>query len=176
MAIGSKLKFQIFRASDAPGLMESACMSIEPMTDVQRTGLNKLLAEGYLEGDEVTVLCNIPGFSLTHAWLKKDYPLPLHSHDSDCLYCVVAGSLTMGTETLGPRDTFFVPDGVPYTYKPGPEGVEVLEFRKAAHFNFLNLAKGEAWWTKATETISANCADWKTAHPPSSFIPPSHNS
>lgn len=169
---GSQQKFEIFRAADAPALMESECMSIEPMNDVQREGISALLAAGYLEGDEVQVLCNFPGFSLTHAWLKKDYPLPLHTHDSDCLYYIVAGSLKMGTEELGPRDTFFVPAGVPYSYRPGSEGVEVLEFRHATAFNFVNLAKGADWWAKAAATIAANYKDWKTAQRPSTFPTP----
>lgn len=167
---GSPTGFKIFRGDDAPGLMAAGCMSIEPMTAVQRAGLKEVIAAGYLEGDEVKVLCDIPGFSLTHAWLKRNYPLPLHSHDSDCLYYIVAGTLVMGTETLGPRDGFFVPAGVPYTYRPGPDGVEVLEFRQATQFNFLNLAKGAAWWTKAAETVAANAPLWKTALRPSETI------
>ena len=167
MTEGSPTGFKIMRAADAPVLMAAACMTIEPMSDVQRSGLNAVVAAGYLEGDDIKVLCDIPGFSLTHAWLKKDYPLPLHSHDSDCLYYIVAGTLTMGTEALGPRDSFFVPAGVPYTYRPGADGVEILEFRQATHFNFLNLAKGEAWWAKAAETVAANAAGWKTAYRPS---------
>ena len=55
---------------------------------------------------------------------------------------------------------------MPYTYKVGPDGVELLEFRHATSFNFVNHAKGEAFWTKAIETVAANVADWKTAVPP----------
>ena len=172
MTDGSPAGFKIMRAVDAPGLMAAACMTIEPMNDVQRVGLKSVVAAGYLEGDEIKVLCDIPGFSLTHAWLKSDYPLPLHSHDSDCLYYIVAGSLTMGTETLGPRDSFFVPAEVPYTYRPGPDGVEVLEFRHNTQFNFLNLAKGEAWWKRAAETVAANAEGWKCARRPSDILDP----
>lgn len=160
-------QFQIFRAKDAPGLMDAGCMTIAPITPVQRAGVDAVIAAGYLEGDDVHVLCNIPGFSLTHAWFKKDYPLPLHSHDADCLYYIVSGTLRLGNEELGPRDTFFVPADVPYSYRPGPEGVEVLEFRQSNSFNFVNLAKGEAFWTKAAETVAANLDDWKAAVPPS---------
>lgn len=159
-------KMQIFRAKDAPGLMEAACMSVVPFTPVQRAGMDKVLEAGYLEGDKVKVLVNIPGFSLTHVWFKKDYPLPLHSHDADCLYYIIAGSLRIGTEALGARDSFFLPTGTPYTYRPGPEGVELLEFRHATHFNFLNLAKGEAFWARAAETVAANRSDWQTAQMP----------
>jgi mannose-6-phosphate isomerase-like protein (cupin superfamily) len=167
MAEGTKKGFTIYRAADAPGLMEAKIMEMAPMTDVQRAGLTKTVQSGYLQGDEVKVLVDLPGFSLTHAWLKKNYPLALHSHDSDCLYYIVAGSLRLGTEDLGPRDSFFVPADVPYTYKPGPDGVEVLEFRHATHFNFVNLSKTAAFWDKASQTVADNLEDWKVARPPS---------
>ncbi|MBV1687336.1 hypothetical protein KRR38_06515 [Novosphingobium sp. G106] len=160
-------KFQIFRAKDAPGLMEAKCMTVEPFSPVQRAGMDKVMAAGYLEGDEIKVLCQLPGFSLTHVWFKEGYALPLHSHDADCLYYIIAGSLRMGTEELGPRDSFFIPSGVPYTYKPGPEGVELLEIRQASTFNFVNLAKGEGFWEKALEATVQHREDWKTAKRPS---------
>lgn len=162
-----KTGFTIFRAKDAPGLMQSGCMSIAPITDVQREGLTKAVRAGYTEGDDVKILVDLPGFSLAHAWLKKNYPLALHSHDSDCLYYIIAGSLRLGTEELGPRDSFFVPAGVPYTYRPGPDGVEVLEYRHATQFNFVNHSKTAAFWDKAAQTVSDNLADWKGAKRPS---------
>lgn len=162
--------FRIYRAKDAPELMQSGCMSMAPISAQQREGVMKAVKAGYMEGDEVHVLVDLPGFSLTHAWLKKNYPLALHSHDSDCLYYIVAGSLRLGTEELGPKDSFFVPADVPYTYRPGPEGVEVLEFRHATHFNFLNLSKSETFWIKAAETVAANRDDWRTARPPSAAV------
>ncbi|HEX7820195.1 MAG TPA: hypothetical protein VF463_06205 [Sphingobium sp.] len=159
--------FKIYRAKDAPDLVETGAMTMEAMNDIQRSGLKKMVEVGYLHGDDVQMLVDLPGFSLAHAWLKKSYPLLLHSHDSDCLYYVVAGSLKLGTEELGPRDCFFVPANVPYTYKPGPEGVEVLEFRHTGNFNFLNLSKGAAFFEKAAETVAANVEDWKVATRPS---------
>ena len=159
--------FTIHRAKDAPGLMEAACMAIMPTTDIQKEGFRKAMAAGYGEGERCTVLVSLPGFSLTHAWMKTSYPLTLHSHDSDCLYYVVAGDLRLGTEELGARDCFFVPAGVPYTYKPGPNGVEVLEFRHETHFNFVNYSKSAAFYEKAAETCAANLETWRTAKPPS---------
>lgn len=157
-----QVQFQIFRAEDAKDLMAEGCMSIEPFTPVQREGMDKLVASGYMEGDEVKVLVNIPGFSLTHVWFKPDYPLPLHSHNADCLYYIIAGTLRMGSEELGPRDSFFVPSDVPYAYKPGPEGVELLEIRTASEFNFEPHGKTAAYWAKLAETAAANREGWKT--------------
>ena len=82
------------------------------------------------------------------------------------MYYIVSGSIRLGTEELGPRDCFFVPCDVPYTYKIGPEGVEVLEIRHANHFDFVNHAKGEAWWNKAAEETAARQESWKTAKRP----------
>lgn len=159
--------FTIFLAKDAPALMEAGVMSVAPMTDVQIEGFKKMRVAGVLDGEEVKVLVSLPGFSLAHAWMKKDYPLTLHSHDSDCLYYIVAGTLRLGTEELGPRDSFFVPADVPYTYRPGPEGVEVLEFRQETRFSFVNLSKGVGFYEKGALTCAANHDTWKVATPPS---------
>lgn len=162
-----KNQMKIFRAKDAPSLMEAGCMAMEPMSEQQVEGFRKLAQAGYLEGDEVKVLVDMPGFSLAHAWLKKDYPLTRHSHDSDCMYYIVAGSLRLGTEELGPRDCFFVPADVAYTYIPGPDGVEVLEMRHKPRFNFKNLTHSDSWWQKAEATCKARQQEWQSAVPPS---------
>jgi hypothetical protein len=60
-----------------------------------------------------------------------------------------------------------VPANVPYTHKPGPDGVEVLEIRHETSFNFVNLSKTEAFWNKATEIVAANLDDWRVAKRPS---------
>jgi hypothetical protein len=71
------------------------------------------------------------GMSLIHAWFGPHFPLFRHSHPrlGDCLYYVVAGSAVLGSQVLKPGDGFFVPNGMPYKYRAGPEGVEILEFR-----------------------------------------------
>jgi mannose-6-phosphate isomerase-like protein (cupin superfamily) len=37
------------------------------------------------------------GYSAVLVWGKPNYPLPRHSHMSDCMYFVISGSATMGT-------------------------------------------------------------------------------
>jgi len=71
------------------------------------------------------------GMSLVHAWFGPNFPLFRHSHPKygDCLYYIVAGSIVMGSRVLKAGDGFFVPNGAPYKYQAGPDGVEVLEFR-----------------------------------------------
>jgi hypothetical protein len=161
-----KQKFQIFRAADALDLEKSELQSMSALTPVESAGFGKMIEAGVVDGSEVRVLVNIPGFSLVHLWFKKDYPLPLHSHDVDCFYYVIAGSLRLGTEQLGPRDSFFVPAEAPYTYRAGPEGVEVLEIRQADRWNFKNLAKGQAFYDQAVQTITANRRLWQQVKRP----------
>lgn len=62
-------KIQLFRNDQSRDLMEA--MTVAPMTPEQRAGLTKMAQAGYTEGDEVRILVNLPGFSLTHAWLKR---------------------------------------------------------------------------------------------------------
>ena len=162
--------FQIFRAKDAIELMESGAMSISPITPLQREGVTKAVAAGYGEGAMTMSLVNMPGFSLTYAWMKKDYPLALHTHDSDCLYYIIAGTTRLGTEELAARDSFFVPANVPYTHRPGPDGVEILEIRHATAFDFVNLSKTESFWDKATGIVAANIDGWRAAKPPSALF------
>jgi hypothetical protein len=165
-----KNTMQIFHAAEARKLMEAGVMDLVPFDPMQRDGLTELLKAGYLDGDETRVLFNIPGFSLIHAWLKNDYPLLLHSHDADCLYYILAGTLRLGSEELGRGDGFFVPAGARYKYRPGPAGVEVLEFRHATRFNFRNYSNGEAFYKKAAETVAANVENWRHAKRPSDHL------
>ena len=87
--------------------------------------------------------------------------------------CVGCGSLFQPSlrtskfnEYRDVRDGFFVPAGTPYTYRPGPEGVELLEFRHATHFDFRLHVNNEAFWKKGAETVAKNRADWETAKMP----------
>ena len=71
------------------------------------------------------------GMSLAHVWFGANLPLFRHSHPAygDCLYYIVSGEARLGSQVLGPGDGFFVPNGMPYKYTAGPDGVELLEFR-----------------------------------------------
>lgn len=159
-------KFQIYRYADAPTLAESACMTFAPFADNIATLSQNAVEAGMDQGEHLRVLISIPGFSLTHVWFKKHYPLPLHSHDADCLYYIIAGSLRIGTETLGPRDGFFIPKDMPYAYVPGKDGVELLEFRHSTNFSFVNHANGKTFWDKAKITAANNAEEWKNAKRP----------
>ena len=167
MAQDAERQFTIYRSDDAPSLADSGMMQFEPFKESVLPILGRVQDAGVFNGEQARVLFAIPGFSLLHAWFKKDYPLPPHSHDADCLYYIVAGSIRLGTATLGPRDGFFVPANVPYSYTPGPDGGEILEFRHETSFNFVNHANGEAFWTRALETVKSAQGEWATAGMPS---------
>jgi hypothetical protein len=85
------------------------------------------------------------GLSLIQAWLKPEFIISRHSHNTDCLYYVVSGEARLGNQVLRAGDGFFVPADHPYAYSAGPEGAEVLEFRGASSFDITNLEKPEGW-------------------------------
>ena len=155
-------KFAIYRNADAPAFSEVDVMDYDGMTPQIEKTFAQLGEAGIDEGQTVKLLFSAPGFSLTYAWFKSGFPLPRHSHNADCLYYIIAGSLTVGSETLGAGDGFFVPTNAAYAYVPGPEGVEVLEFRDAERFNIKFLAGNPAFWTKALETVKAQRPAWRT--------------
>ncbi len=128
--------FAIFRASDAAKGGQSVAR--EPDGPVATQGYAALTEAGLREGCVLRTLFSTPVCSLVYVWFKSGFPLPHHSHSADCLYFIVAGSLKIGSEELGPGDGFFLGADVPYSYVPGPEGVEVLEFRTSDKFDFLS--------------------------------------
>lgn len=158
-------RFQIFRGADAP-LLEMA--EITGLSEVSAEGIRKVRdAGGNDAGQDIRVLLDIPGFSLTYAWFKSGYPLPRHSHKADCAYYIVGGSLQLGAEVLGKGDGFFVPAEAPYTYTVGPEGVEVLEVRHHGCHDIHIMASNAAFWAKAAESAAVNRDRWANERRPS---------
>jgi hypothetical protein len=111
-------RFAIYRGADAPDFSELSVMETVGITPAIAAGIEAAQAEGAADGDMVKLLFAMPGMSLTYAWFKSGYPLPLHCHNADCLYYIIAGSLQLGTEQLGKGDGFFVGSDVPYSYTP----------------------------------------------------------
>lgn len=163
-------RFAIYRAAEAPAFSEIEVMDTEGVTPELAETFARLGEAGIDEGQTVKLLFAAPGFSLTYAWFKSGFPLPRHTHDADCLYYIVGGSLTLGAETLGKGDGFFVPKDAAYAYVPGPQGVEVLEFRTADHFNIRFLAGNPAFWAKALATVQTERPGWAKQHPPSERV------
>ncbi len=148
-------------------MAECEIMHQAPMTEVEMAGSIAARDAGMLEGATLKVLFDVPGMSLTHVWFKSGFPLPRHTHDCDCLYYVLAGSLRIGTEVLGSGDGFFVGKDVPYAYAPGETGVELLEFRNSNDFDIKLLANNSNWWTKAVAKLERHRPEWSVEQPPS---------
>ena len=158
-------QFEIYRKRDARDYAEHKCMSLDDVTPVIAEGLS-CYGKADHGGAVVKMLYDRPGFSLTHVWFKSGYPLALHSHNSDCLYYIISGTVRMGTEELGPGDGFFVGEDVPYTYTPGPEGVEVLEFRDTDDFNIEFMTKTAKAWARIAERVQDRQSAWADEVPP----------
>lgn len=159
-------KIEIFRASGAQDLAERHLMEYVDLSPVIAAGMDRVVAEGVLDGTVVKTLFSMPGFSLTYAWFKSGFPLPPHAHNSDCLYYVIAGELTMGTELLRAGDGFFVPAHVGYSYVPGPNGVEIVEFRHTEQFTFRFLARSESAWEKIVQKLREHHPNWADERAP----------
>lgn len=142
-------------------------MSQAAPTATETAGAVAAIGAGMMDGTTVRLLFQMPGLSLTHAWFKSGFPLPRHTHDTDCLYYIVAGSLRIGVEDLGKGDGFFVGAGVPYSYTPGPDGVEVLEFRGSDAFDIRLMADNPGFWARAVARVEAKREAWAGEVPPS---------
>lgn len=159
--------FSVFKSSDAHDISEVPVVRWTPPGEVGQRGWEELVNAGYNDGHETKILFCAPGFSLTHVWFKSGIPLPRHSHDCDCLYYITAGSLRLGNQILGAGDGFFVGENVPYSYVPGEDGVEVLEFRATNSFDIKFLAENPDFWKRAVETAESRKATWAEEVKPS---------
>ncbi len=157
---------QIFRGKDAPSLEEAGHMEYVDDDPVILSGAAKLGEEGIGDGAVLKCLFSGFGFSLHYVWFKPGYPLPLHSHNGDCLYYIISGDIKMGTEAMAAGDGFFLPANTPYTYNVGDKGVEILEFRTDEDFDIQFKGKTDAYWEKMLERLRQQRPKWQSALPP----------
>jgi mannose-6-phosphate isomerase-like protein (cupin superfamily) len=156
----------IYRAADAQDINSTDFMLPPEMSDGTRVSLGDAVTEGAGAGAKGMVLMRQTdeegGFSLLHMWFKADYPLPRHSHDSDCMYYVVSGEAIMGNQTLRAGDCFFVPANAPYVYNAGPDGVEVLEIRHGVRQFDMKIPDAAAGrWQDMVDTTVSNRERWQ---------------
>ena len=143
--------------------VEPERMPREGIDESVRAGFAKIASSQQELGAKTLLVFSEPGeegFSLVYAWFKSGYLLPRHSHDSDCLYYVTAGELRIGSHVLRKGDGMFIPKNHAYGYQAGPDGVEILEFRNATHFNFVFKGNDEAHWARMADTYRARGALW----------------
>jgi mannose-6-phosphate isomerase-like protein (cupin superfamily) len=107
---------------------------------------------------------------VSYVWFKSGYPLPLHSHDIDCYYLVIAGAMKVGTETIEKGDGVFIPAGVPYTVNPGADGVEFIEMRTSPDYDTHYRAKTDAYWDRVADTRRARKEIWADEAAPYGLI------
>lgn len=91
------------------------------------------------------------GFSLVNIRLAPDAILPTHTHDVDCLYYVLSGSILLGRRTLAAGAGFFIPAERPYGYRAGADGAAVLEFRKSTHFGMVITETSPTRWQEIVD-------------------------
>lgn len=160
-------KFTIFHFRD--GKQPEDIMSVQPGNADNMPLIEQCIEAGIMEGADHRVVFSAFGMSIIHIWFKRSYPLPRHSHDTDCLYYIIAGSLRLGTEELGIGDGFFLPANTPYTYTAGPDGVELIEFRSTETFDYRDRT-GKAFWEKALRLTQENREAWQQARRPSGNV------
>ncbi|KHK91443.1 cupin domain-containing protein [Novosphingobium malaysiense] len=164
-------RFEIFRGADAPTLEECGCMTYEGDAPNLAAMQPRFAEATQARGEYNDVPYRRPGMSLARLWFKSGFPLPLHTHDCECLYYIVAGSVRMGSETLGAGDGFYVGADVPYSYTAGPEGVEILEFRNTDSFNIKVKDKPVEAWEKTVEVMRDASSRWDGENPPVRKMP-----
>lgn len=161
---GRKKRIAVFHRADA-GELPDGMMPREGIDDSVMAGLARLAEAGATEGlgERNQVLFREPGdegMSLIHVWFKSDYVLPFHSHSTDCLYYVLGGELKMGSHLLRKGDGVFIPADQGYGYEAGPEGMELLEFRNATHFNLFFRANTPERWEKIADVFTRRATIW----------------
>jgi len=159
-------KFTIFHYRDGSDPSEAEVMEVDPGKAENAPIIEQCIGAGILDGADNRLVFRGAGMSLVHIWFKPFFPLPRHSHDTDCLYYITAGSLRLGTRELKVGHGFFLPANAPYTYSPGPDGVELLEFRKAESFSYRDLT-APAFWKRALQIVRDYRGMWRTARRPS---------
>lgn len=63
-----------------------------------------------------------------------DFAAPVHTHSQDELIYVLEGSILLGRRELGPGATLSVGAGVRYTFRGGPQGFCLINYRRDASF------------------------------------------
>lgn len=161
-----KDKIQFYSSLDKNLTLEEF-MPDQIMSDSTKIGMVKLIENGFRKGFTSYTLINIPGFSITYAWFKSGFQLPVHSHNADCLYYIVAGQAILGNKTFNAGDGFFVPKETYYSYKAGSEGIEIIEFRHANQINMVYRDSKPEYWKRLAAIFAERSQYWDEEQPPS---------
>lgn len=64
-----------------------------------------------------------------------------HAHDVAEIMVIAAGEMHLGSEVLRPGSSLMVPPGVIYSFKAGPQGLDVLNFRPRSDMSYYTAAE-----------------------------------
>ena len=162
MKEGTRRGLQLFSRRTAPFVKDTGAQRPPEMDDAGREAVPELYAGA---GTVTKLLYGDPdgpddgGMSLTWARFGANFPLPRHSHNVDCVYYIIAGSVQMGNQTLGAGDGFFAGADAPYGYTAGPDGVELVEFRPKTCYD-SRLRESPEGWTRIIDGVRANRDAW----------------
>jgi mannose-6-phosphate isomerase-like protein (cupin superfamily) len=126
---------------------------------IQR-GLQRMREQGDTGGAAAFTLFSSPHSHVSYAWFKSGYPLPIHSHDTNCYYLVIAGAMKVGDQVLGKGDGVQIPAGAPYSVTPLEGGVEFIEIRESPDYDTHYRAKTDAYWDRLAEIRAARKETW----------------
>ncbi|WP_042337735.1 cupin domain-containing protein [Paraburkholderia ferrariae] len=158
----------IFRELEAPRVHETGAM-VHHGSPKGQDGIQRMRVAGLDDGNVLKCLYRSTdpnGFTLVYVWFKGNFALPVHTHNTDCLYYIISGEIHMGKNVLTAGDGFFLPAETPYSYHAGPQGVELLEFRAATEFDIVIRDGTERGWEHLVSVCAANRELWKTQRPP----------
>lgn len=165
----------ITRAGDAmPHMPHRQRNADEPGNEMHPAiarGLQLMRKHSDAGGATALVLFSSPTIHVSYVWFKSGYPLPLHSHDANCYYLIIAGSMRVGTEELRKGDGVLIPGGTPYTVEPGTEGVEFLEIRDSDDYDTNYRAKTDAYWDRMTAKRLEKRDVWANEKAPYGLVP-----
>lgn len=159
---------EIFRESGAPSLRDSGMME-HNNGEAANAGIQRMMDAGLSHSNVLKALYKSDdpnGPSLSYAWFKGNYALPLHTHDTDCLYYIISGEIRLGNEVLKAGDGFMLRAHTPYQYRVGPDGVEVLEFRPTSKFDIRIKDGTPRYWDKLVDICAQNRNLWEKQDPP----------
>ncbi len=78
---------------------------------------------------------------------------------------MLKGELRMGSKVMKAGDGMFIPAGRPYTYRAGPGGVEVLEFRASTSFDMKTLDQDVPKWAAFVAGAAQMREAWEQTRP-----------
>jgi hypothetical protein len=162
--VSRKRGISFFNAKDAQDLDDTDMMS---PPDISLEILEQVDLAPLAVGRQVKVLFRPKeegGPSLVSGWFAPNFPLPRHSHSADCLYYVVSGQAILGSRVVDAGSGFYVPKDAPYSYRAGPEGVEILEFRNARSFDMKIADRSVDSWRSMVAIAMENSELWRAAN------------